>query len=184
MICSLDELSLQSDRAEGIFPLETVWSDEVLEMHLGKPFGQLSLTFPALDGNIEYMMNDVVIDLDNKFITNRPDLFSVVGNAREIACIEKSEFSAITPQRLPEINTISVKVDSDKVINYLLSEYTLPELPTSPFLIQTLLRRSNQGSHGLLPDLTNIVMTEIGQPMHVFDADVIEGNITLRMAKK
>jgi phenylalanyl-tRNA synthetase beta chain len=73
-------------------------------------------------------------------------------------------------------------VKSDKVMNYLLSEYTLPELPPSPFLIQTLLYRSNQGSHGLLPDLTNIVMTEIGQPMHVFDADTIEGNITLRMA--
>lgn len=129
-------------------------------------------------------MNDVVIDLDNKFITNRPDLFSVVGNAREIACIEKSDFAAAVVTKIPDTNSLSVVVDSDKVINYLLSEYTLPELPTSPFLIQTLLRRSNQGSHGLLPDLTNIVMTEIGQPMHVFDADVIEGNITLRMAKK
>jgi phenylalanyl-tRNA synthetase beta chain len=77
-----------------------------------------------------------------------------------------------------------VKIESEKVTSYLLSEYTLSELPESPFLIQTLLRRSNQGTHGLLPDLTNIVMTEIGQPMHVFDADTISGNITLRMAKK
>ena len=70
------------------------------------------------------------------------------------------------------------------MINYLLSEYTLSEVPVSPFLIRTLLYRSNHGSHGLLPDLTNIVMTEIGQPMHVFDADTITGNIVLRMAKK
>lgn len=40
-------------------------------------------------------MNDVVFDLDNKFITNRPDLFSVVGNAREIACIERENFSSL-----------------------------------------------------------------------------------------
>ncbi len=93
MICSLDELHLQTDRAEGIFPLETVWDSSLLEKHLGKAFGQLTLALPGHDGDIEYAMNDVVFDLDNKFITNRPDLFSVVGNAREIACIEKHEFN-------------------------------------------------------------------------------------------
>lgn len=81
-------------------------------------------------------------------------------------------------------NEINVQVESDKVINYFLTEYTLPDVPVSPFLVQTILYRSNQGTHGLLPDLTNIVMTEIGQPMHVFDADTISGIITLRMAKK
>ena len=116
----------------------------------------------------------MVFDLDNKFITNRPDLFSVVGNAREIACIEKNDFKS-TPIKTPKaVNDLHVKVESDKVIHYLLTEYFLPSLPASPFLIQTLLRRSNQGSHGLLPDLTNIVMTELGQPMHVFDADTVE----------
>lgn len=184
MICSLDELGLQSDRAEGIFPLETAWDEKTLEKHLGKPFGQLTLALPGHDGDIEYAMNDVVFDLDNKFITNRPDLFSVVGNAREIACTQKIDFSGMTPETPAESNALSVKVESDKVINYLLTEYTLPDVPASPFLIQTLLRRSNQGSHGLLPDLTNIVMTELGQPMHVFDADAIAGNIVLRMAKK
>jgi hypothetical protein len=54
MICSLDELGLQTDRAEWIFPLETVWDDKILEKHLGKPFGTLSLTLPGHDGNIEY----------------------------------------------------------------------------------------------------------------------------------
>lgn len=184
MICSLDELGLQSDRAEGIFPLETAWDEKTLEKHLGKPFGQLNLALPGHDGDIEYAMNDVVFDLDNKFITNRPDLFSVVGNAREIACTQKTDFSGMNPETPAESNALSVKVESDKVINYLLTEYTLPDVPASPFLVQTLLRRSNQGSHGLLPDLTNIVMTELGQPMHVFDADAIQGNIVLRMAKK
>lgn len=174
MICSLDELGLQSDRAEGIFPLETVWDEVILEKNLGKSFGALTLTFPGYEGDIEYSMNDVVFDLDNKFITNRPDLFSVVGNAREIACIEKQDFKKNSPQILPAKNELNVAVESDTVVNYLLSEYKIPELINSPFLIQTLLRRSNQGSHGILPDITNIVMTEIGQPMHVFDADSIQ----------
>ncbi len=129
-------------------------------------------------------MSDVVFDLDNKFITNRPDLFSVVGNAREIACIEKKHFKDIDHKKLKSVHEIKVNIESDKVINYLLTEYSLSSVPESPFLIQTLLHRSNQGLHGLLPDLTNIVMTELGQPMHVFDADTIEGVITLRMAKK
>jgi phenylalanyl-tRNA synthetase beta chain len=122
---------------------------------------------------IEYAMSDVVFDLDNKFITNRPDLFSVVGNAREIACIEKSGFSGIEHGALESKNELNVHIESDKVINYLLSEYTFPDVPATPFILQTLLYRSNQGAHGLLPDLTNIVMTELGQPMHVFDADTV-----------
>ena len=72
------------------------------------------------------------------------------------------------------LNELKISVESDKVINYLLAEFSFPSVPESPFIIQTLLRRSNQGTHGLLPDLTNIVMTELGQPMHLFDADTIE----------
>ncbi len=89
-------------------------------------------------------MNDVVFDLDNKFITNRPDLFSVVGNAREIACIYKNDFKSITDDKITAINDLDIRIESDKVINYFLTEYSLPSLAISPFIIQTLLRRSNQ----------------------------------------
>lgn len=78
MICSVDELGLSSVRAEGILPLESVWDEDFLEKHIGEPFGNLSLSLPGYSGNIDYAMNDIVFDLDNKFITNRPDLFSVV----------------------------------------------------------------------------------------------------------
>jgi len=176
MICSLDELGLSSVRAEGILPLETVWSEDFLEKHLGEPFGSLTLKMPGYTEEIEYAMNDIVFDLDNKFITNRPDLFSVVGNAREIACIEKKDFQtslAINTKR-DNSDSLAVKIETDKVINYTLTKFSLPNHPETPLVLQILLKRSNQGIHDLLPDLTNIVMTELGQPMHVFDADTAE----------
>lgn len=130
-------------------------------------------------------MNDIVFDLDNKFITNRPDLFSVVGNAREIACIEKQDF--VTPvyrqADTSSLPAIAVDIQTDKVTNYLLTSFSLGAYTDTPLVLQILLKRSNQGLHGLLPDLTNIVMTELGQPMHVFDADKIHGSITVRMAR-
>lgn len=186
MICSQDELGLQSERAEGIFPLETVWNEEILQQSLGKPFGSLALEVPGYkNDSIIYTMDDVIFDLDNKFITNRPDLFSVKGNAREIACIEWISIDHTCSQKndFTSGESPQVTVQSDKVLNYTLSSYSLAEGVESPFLVRLLLMRSGQGSHGILPDLTNLVMTEIGQPMHVFDADTIKWSITLRMAK-
>lgn len=121
-------------------------------------------------------MSDIVFDLDNKFITNRPDLFSVIGNAREIACIEKQDFktSVLPSPKRDESGALAVKIETDKVINYALTKFSLPNHPETPLILQVLLKRSNQGLHGLLPDLTNIVITELGQPMHVFDADTVE----------
>ncbi len=174
MICSVDELGLSSVRAEGIFPLETVWNEDFLEKHLGEPFGNLTLTLPGYTGDISYALNDIVFDLDNKFITNRPDLFSVVGNTREIACIEKQEFNYIPLSKRESKGDLKVNIETDKVINYSLTKFILPNHPETPLILQILLKRSNQGLHGLLPDLTNIVMTELGQPMHVFDADTVE----------
>ncbi len=187
MICSVDELGLSTVRAEGILPLESVWSEDFLEKNIWEPFWSLTLQLPGYTGDIDYAMDDIVFDLDNKFITNRPDLFSVVGNAREIACIEKQSFeiplSRGTGKRVDE-RGLSVKIETDKVINYTLTKFSLPSHPETPLVVQIILKRSNQWLHGLLPDLTNLVMTELGQPMHVFDAEMVEGDITVRMAKK
>ncbi len=125
------------------------------------------------------------MDLDNKFITNRPDLFSVVGNAREIACIEKHPFTTPYNDMIKRAGkNIEVTLKTDKVSNYILMAFSLKQQCETPLVMQILLGRSNQGLHGIFPDLTNIVMTELGQPMHVFDADTVDGTISVRMAKK
>ena len=91
-------------------------------------------------------MNDIVFDLDNKFITNRPDLFSVIGNAREIACIEKQDFQTPTLPAPKRENTTPLTVDikTDKVTGYTLTKFSLPNHPETPLVIQIILKRSNQ----------------------------------------
>ena len=53
----------------------------------------------------------------------------------------------------------------------------------SPLGIRTLLAYSDQPQKMDIVDITNAIATELGQPMHAFDADKIDGNITVRLAK-
>lgn len=55
---------------------------------LGKSFFDLMLPFPGKNDEIyQYPLRDTTFEIDNKFITNRPDLFSVIGNAREFHAV-------------------------------------------------------------------------------------------------
>ena len=77
MICSEDELGLQEDRAAGIMVLENHFPESLLELKLGTPFYDLELTIPGnRTDTYSFPIRDTVFEIDNKFITNRPDLFS------------------------------------------------------------------------------------------------------------
>lgn len=84
MICSMDELGLVTDRAPGIMRLEEYFSEALLEAKLGTAFFELELSIPGISSEAySFPIRDTTFEIDNKFITNRPDLFSVEGNARE-----------------------------------------------------------------------------------------------------
>jgi tRNA-binding EMAP/Myf-like protein len=82
MICSADELSWQSERAPGILPLESVWSVQELAAQLGESCYDLHIALPGGYAHTR-PMKDIVFEVDNKFITNRADLFGIIGHARE-----------------------------------------------------------------------------------------------------
>lgn len=175
MICSLDELGLQEERAEGIFRLEDEFSEAFLESRVGTPFGELPLEIPGHVGK-PYVttLNDVVFEIDNKFITNRPDLFSVEGNAREFSALFDLPFVPYATN-LPSVSRdLGVKVESDRVLSYRLLSVRGVTAKPSPFSIRTLLSRTGGNPKLDLVDMTNYVMTELGQPMHAFDADKVE----------
>ena len=88
MICGADEIGMSTEKSTGIMILEDTWDEKVLEKSLGNSFFDLTLPFPGRNGEVyHYPLRDTTFEIDNKFITNRPDLFSIVGNAREFGAV-------------------------------------------------------------------------------------------------
>lgn len=79
MICGADEIGMSTQPSTGIMILEDIWDRELLEKMVGQSFFDLTLPLPGLSGEIyQFPLRDTTFEIDNKFITNRPDLFSVV----------------------------------------------------------------------------------------------------------
>lgn len=129
-----------------------------------------------MDGKIyHFPLQDTTFEIDNKFITNRPDLFSVAGNAREFHAVFDLPFTPYIPKKNPENkNILSVHIESKKVLSYHLLAMDDLSVAKSPFGMRLMLERSGLTPKLDLVDITNSIMTELGQPMHVFDRDTIE----------
>jgi phenylalanyl-tRNA synthetase beta chain len=195
MICSDDELGLASERSEGIMILEKIWDEKTLESMLGKSFFDLTLPFPGKGGEIyQFPLRDVMFEIDNKFITNRPDLFSVVGNAREFGAVfdlpmlrhpEWNEGSRYldSSQAQNDGKTLSTKIETKNCLAFHTLSMEWVTVGKSPFGISLMMERAWHSAKMDLVDITNLIMTEYGQPMHVFDADKVHGTICIRMAK-
>lgn len=183
MICSEDELGLASDRAEGILKLEDIFDEKILAGKIGTSFWQLEFTLPSAGKKtFSYRLRDTVFEIDNKFITNRPDLFSVAGNAREASALwQLPLLERIAPR--PEAKTkVSVSVETEKCLAYEALELALPSCE-SPWILKVLARRSGQSTKSFAVDITNLIATELGQPMHVFDKNKVTGVLRVRTAK-
>lgn len=184
MICSEDELGFQEERAPGIMRLENYFDVQILAKQLWKPFNELEIDILWIDWNKKWIkLKDIVFEIDNKFITNRPDLFSVEWNAREFGAIFNLPFQPYSKKYSFSTKTLNTKVLTDKVLAYHLIKVENISTSSSPFWISQMLYRSGINPKFDLVDMTNYVMTELGQPMHVFDADKIKWWITVRMAK-
>lgn len=130
---------------------------------------------------------DWILDVDNKSINHRPDLWGHRGIAREVAAIFgfglKSLNQLATRQEtigVDEPYPIRLNVLDDVVCD----RFALQFFPTvdncaSFFSIASRLARVGIRPHSSLVDLTNYVMMDLGQPMHVFDADTFDSESLL-----
>jgi len=118
--------------------------------------------------------SDAIIEIDNKSLTHRPDLWGHYGFAREIAAIFQRELKPLSLADLQVYNQLppySLEIaDAEGCPCYCCLEIDLQVAP-SPLSIQWRLHALGQRTFNLLIDLTNYIMLELGQPMHAFDGN-------------
>lgn len=136
----------------------------------------LSLTSVSVEKYEKYGNNDYLYDIE--ITTNRPDLMSVVGIAREAAAMLpqfniKAEFvppKLEKPKPVKKSLPINIK-NNPRLVNRVIAVVLEINLKQSPGYIKERLEASGIRSLNNLIDITNYIMREIGHPTHVFDYD-------------
>ncbi len=151
-------------------------SDGIMELPSDAPVGEALYDYLAL--------NDHAIEVD--LTPNRGDCLSILGLAREVAVLNRTD--------LKSIDAAAVAVTSDRQCPVEVED--TQACPTyvgrviegvnsavaTPIWMQERLRRSGIRSIDAIVDITNYVMLELGQPMHAFDLDQLDGGIRVRRA--
>jgi phenylalanyl-tRNA synthetase beta chain len=128
-------------------------------------------------------MNDILLEIDNKSMTNRPDLWGHYGIAREIAALYNLPLAEITPYKADTSSDFQVEIaDPDRCARYIGVEMTGVEVRQSPYRIQNRIWKAGMRPINALVDITNYVMLATGNPTHAFDADNISDHIIVRCA--
>ncbi len=164
MICSASELGL-ADSSDGIMELQA-------------------------DASIGEDLRDY-LNLDDKYIEvdltpDRGDCLSIAGIARDVGVINRCSVTAPdieqVPAQIKDIFPVSLEAPEAcpryacRIIRNI-----NPRVET-PLWMQERLRRSEIRSISPVVDVTNYVMMELGQPMHGFDLEKLDGEICVRMA--
>ena len=122
-------------------------------------------------------IDDTVFEIDNKSLTNRPDLWGHYGIAREIAALTGRKLKNIEVENLEEYNNLKeVRAEvEDKEKCYRYTAIEVENITSKKFDINKRIRLYYCGmrSINLLVDLTNYIMLELGQPMHAFDKKLV-----------
>ena len=132
-------------------------------------------------------MNDTVLEIDNKSLTNRPDLWGHYGIARELSAIYGVPLKQLDTfnidSTLPKYD-VEIK-DTNKCNRYIGIEIDNVYVKESPLWMQTLLINGGMRPINAIVDITNYVMLAVGQPLHAFDKTHVDGRkIVVRNAKK
>ncbi|MBR3954738.1 MAG: phenylalanine--tRNA ligase subunit beta [Clostridia bacterium] len=124
-----------------------------------------------------FPIDDIIFEVDNKSLTNRPDLWGHYGIAREFSALTGRELKPLTLGDLSCDKDYAVPVTvvrEDLVYRYSCIRMDNINRTTSPDYIRIRLFYCGMRSINLLADITNYVMLEIGQPTHAFDANNID----------
>lgn len=140
--------------------------------------------------------HDIILEIDNKSITHRPDMWGHRGYAREIAALLDVPFKELSSV-LPDVSVLQhahrqssgpsmpfdLAIETPACLRF--AALYIKEVVTQPSLLwmaQRLIRTENKPIDAIV-DTTNYVMLDLGQPLHAFDANTLKGNsVSVRMA--
>lgn len=135
------------------------------------------------------MLNDVILEIDNKSLSNRPDLLGHYGLAREVAVLYNRDVKALEVFEIkPDKSTkLEVKIEGEKnVARYMAVVLENIQVAPSPDWLKSKLTAVGLKSINNMVDVTNYVMLDLGQPLHAFDASELGGGakkeIVVRLA--
>ncbi len=157
MCCSEKELGI-SDSGDGIM-------DITEEVALGTDLKDL------------YQIDDIIFEVDNKSLTNRPDLWGHYGIAREFAVLAGRPLKPLDTVDLTQYNAlpqVDVKIENDLCQRYSCIQFGNISVHQSPVNMRIRLYYCGMRGLNFLADLTNYLMLEMGQPMHAFDSRKVE----------
>lgn len=165
MLCSAKELGLDAD-ASGL-----------LELPEDAPVGTSLADYLGLP--------DAVFDLG--LTPNRADCLSLEGLARDVAAAFYVPFAPQAVDAVPARSDrrIEIRLDAPADCPRYCGRYIsgLDAAAQTPAWMRERLRRSGLRPISLLVDVTNYVMLELGQPLHAFDADTLQGPVGVRRAR-
>jgi phenylalanyl-tRNA synthetase beta chain len=165
MLCSAKELAIDAD-ASGL-----------LELPMDAPVGQPLASYLGLP--------DASFEL--KLTPNRPDCLGLVGLAHDVAALFGSRVRVAeqSPAAVTSDARRGIRLEAGKDAPRYLGRIVEGIDPTarSPLWLAERLRRSGLRSISAVVDITAYVMLELGQPMHAFDNDKLQGDIVVRHAR-
>ncbi len=130
-------------------------------------------------------LNDIILEIDNKSMTNRPDLWGHYGIAREIAALYDLPMTQFPHFDRNVENTSGFHVtveDAERCPRYLSAQIEGLNVKPAPYQMQNRIWKVGMRPINALVDITNYVMLATGQPTHAFDSDHIAGHVIVRRA--
>lgn len=124
-----------------------------------------------------YEVDDIVFEVDNKSLTNRPDLWGHYGIAREFAALAGRDLKPLDVDDLKvyeELKKVDMKIEDDLCQRYSCLQVENIKRNVSPVNMRIRLFYCGMRGINFLADLTNYLMLEMGQPMHAFDSRKVE----------
>lgn len=131
-------------------------------------------------------LNDIILEIDNKSMTNRPDLWGHYGIAREIAALYDLPMVEFPHFDRNVENTSGFHVtveDAERCPRMTGTQIENVCVKPAPYWMQVRIWKTGMRPINALVDITNYVMLATGQPSHAYDSDHIAGHIIVRRAK-